>query len=61
MCFDKYYRNTLEIYDFKNQYYFANISAMKALIFMKFETSIHKIIKNYQKIFRKDPCRHACP
>ena len=23
---------------------------------MKFETSIHKIVKNYQKIFREDPC-----
>ena len=26
---------------------------------MKFETYIHKIVKNYQKIFHKDPCTHA--
>ena len=32
---------------------------MKALIFMKFETYIHKIVKNYQMIFCKDPCTHA--
>ena len=44
---------------FKSQYCFANISATKAPIFMKFETYIHKIVKNYQKIFRKDPCTHA--
>ena len=42
----------------KNQYYFANISATKAPIFMKFETYIHKILKNYQMIFCKDPCTH---
>ena len=40
---------------FKSQYCFANISATKAPIFMKFETSIHKIVKNYQKIFHNDP------
>ena len=39
-------------------YYFANISATKAPIFMKFETYIHKILKNYLLIFRKDPCTH---
>ena len=44
---------------FKSQYCFANISATKALIFMKFETYIHKIVKNHQKIFRKDSCTHA--
>ena len=44
---------------FKSQYGFANISAMKAPIFMKFVTYIHKIVKNYQKIFRKDPCTNA--
>ena len=26
---------------------------------MKFETSIHKIVKNHQQIFCKDPCTHA--
>ena len=41
---------------FKSQYCFANISTMKAPIFMKFETYIHKIVKNHQMIFRKDPC-----
>ena len=44
---------------FKSQYCFANISATKARIFMKFETYIHKIVKNHQIIFRKDPCTHA--
>ena len=43
----------------KRQYCFANISTMKALIFMKFETCIHKTVKNQQKIFCKDPCIHA--
>ena len=32
---------------------------MKELIFMKFETYIHKILKNYQMIFCKDPCTHS--
>ena len=44
---------------FKSQYCFANISATKAPIFMKFETYIHKIVKNYPKKFRKDLCTHA--
>ena len=44
---------------FKSQYCFANISATEAQIFMKFETYLHKIVKNPQIIFRKDPCRHA--
>ena len=44
---------------FKSQYCFANISAMKVLISMKFETYIHKIVKNHQMIFLKDPCTHA--
>ena len=44
---------------FENQYRFANISATKTRIFMKFETYIHKILKNYLVIFRKDPCTHA--
>ena len=44
---------------FKSQYCFANISATKAPIFMKFETYIHKIVKNYHKIFGKDLCIHA--
>ena len=44
---------------FKSQNCFANISAAKAQIFMKFETYIYKIVKNYQVIFRKDPCTHA--
>ena len=26
---------------------------------MKFKTSIHKIVKNHQQIFRKDPCTHT--
>ena len=26
---------------------------------MKFETYNHKIVKNYQKEFSKDPCTHA--
>ena len=43
----------------KSQYYFANISATIALIYVKFEIYIHKIVKNYQMIFRKDPCTHA--
>ena len=33
---------------------------MKAPIFMKFETPIPNILKNYQNIFRKDSCTHAC-
>ena len=44
---------------FESQYRFANISATKARIFIKFQTYIHKIVKNDQKIFRKDPCAHA--
>ena len=44
---------------FKSQYCFANISATKAPIFMKFETYIYKIVQNYQMIFRKDLCTHA--
>ena len=44
---------------FKSQYCFANISATEAQIFMKYESHIHKIVKNPQIIFRKDPCRHA--
>ena len=43
----------------KSQYYFANISAMKAPILMKFETYIHMIVKNYQKKNHKDPCTHV--
>ena len=27
---------------------------------MKFEAYIHKIVKNYQQIFHKDPCTNAC-
>ena len=44
---------------FESQYRFANISATKTRIFMKFETYIHKILKNYLLIFRKDLCTHA--
>ena len=44
---------------FASQYCFANISATEAQIFMKFETYIHKVVKNHQIIFRKDPCTHA--
>ena len=43
----------------KHQYCFANISVTEAQIFMKFETYIHKVVKNYQLIFRKDPCTYA--
>ena len=49
-------QNTQKIDDFKSQYGFANISGMKAQIFMKFETYIHMLVKNNQMIFRKDPC-----
>ena len=42
---------------FKSQNCFANISATKAPIFMKFETYIHKIVKNYQRKILKDPCK----
>ena len=31
----------------------------KAPIFMKFQTFIHKIVKNYHKSFSKDPYTHA--
>ena len=44
---------------FESQYRFANISTTKARIFMKFETNIHKMIKNYQKISCKDPFTHS--
>ena len=44
---------------FESQYRFANISATKARIFIKFQTYIHKIVTNDQKIFRKDQCTHA--
>ena len=44
---------------FKSKYCSANISATEAQIFMKFETYLHKVVKNHQIIFRKDPCTHA--
>ena len=44
---------------FKSQYCFANISATEAQIFLKFETYIHKVVKNHQMIFHKDPCTDA--
>ena len=44
---------------FESRYNFANISATKAPIFMKFETYINKIVKNYKIFFGKDPCTHA--
>ena len=44
---------------FKSQNCFANISATKAPIFMKFETYIHKIVKNYHKKNHRDPCTQA--
>ena len=44
---------------FKSKYCFANISATEAQIFMKFETYLHKVVKNHQIIFRKDPCKDA--
>ena len=43
----------------KCRYYFANISAMKAPIFMKFETWAPKVIMNYHNNFRKDLCINA--
>ena len=49
----------------ESQYHFANISATKARIFIKFETvtvlsyNIYKIVQNYPLIFRKDPFTHA--
>ena len=52
----KYVKYIEKLMIFKSQYCFANISATKAQIFMKFETFIHEIVKNYQMIFRKDPC-----
>ena len=43
----------------KSQYYFANISAMKAWIFKKFEALAHKVkmnyYKNFHEKFHKDP------
>ena len=48
-------QNTLKMDDFKTKDCFANISATKASIFMKLQTNIHKTVKNYHKIFRKDP------
>ena len=44
---------------FECQYRFANISATKTRIFMKFETYIYKIVKNCLLIFCKDPCTHV--
>ena len=34
---------------FESQYNFANISVTKAPILMKFETKVHKIVKDYHK------------
>ena len=45
---------------FKSQYCFANISATKAPIFMKFEINSNKMVKNHQQIFRKDPYTDGC-
>ena len=44
----------------KHQYCFPNISATKALILIKFDTWAHKIVRNHQKKFRKDPCTYGC-
>ena len=43
---------------FESRHNFANISATKASIFMKLDTFIHDIEKNYQINFRKEPCIH---
>ena len=43
----------------KCEYNFANISATKAPIFMKFDTQVCKMIKSHQNNFREDPCTHA--
>ena len=44
---------------FESQYKIANISATKSPILMKFQTKVHKIGKNYQIFFCKDPCTHG--
>ena len=46
--------------NFKRHFCFANISATKARIFLKFDTYIHKIVTKYHNIFFKDPCKQAC-
>ena len=43
----------------KCRYYFANISATKIPIFMKFETLAPKVVMNYHNNFCKDPCINA--
>ena len=45
--------------NFKRHFCFANISATKARIFLKFDTYIHKIVTKYHNIFFKDPCNQA--
>ena len=55
----KYVKYIEKLMIFKSQYCFANISATKAQIFMKFKIYIHKIVKIHQMIFRKDPCTHT--
>ena len=55
----KYVKYIEKLMIFKSQYCFANISATKAQIFMKFKNYIHKIDKNNQIIFCKDPCTHV--
>ena len=42
-----------------HQYCFANISATKAPIFMKFETQLHKIGNNDKHHFCRDPSTHT--
>ena len=43
----------------ESQFYFANISATEAQIFMKFETYVYKIVFDHQPNFHKDPCKDA--
>ena len=55
----KIWKIHLKLITFESEYHFANICATKASIFMKFETYVHKIVKNHLPIFYKDPCTHA--
>ena len=42
----------------ESQFYFANISATKSRIFMKFKTQAYKILIDHQKKIHKDLCTH---
>ena len=49
--------------NFKSQYHFANIFAMKAWIFMNFDTSANKIVMNFLKMPQSGEaaCREKTP